>query len=109
MEKNCRRKEMANFMGGVRGNRGEVTRLGSSIINSWVKSGETKGYLGLIKDLDDIDTYTLEIRPLNYQATYKLFIEGVELTKEEIILFKKHEQFIKEQLKKLETLEKLED
>jgi len=66
------KKREAEFMGGVYGNRGEATRLGSknSGINCWVKSWETRISLGMRKDDDGKDLVGIGV--LNLKSTHNL-------------------------------------
>ena len=65
---------MATLMGGLKGNRGEITRLGnkSSGISAWLRTWKTKIYV--IMDADD--TIRIRVSSVDNETLPKVFFQG---------------------------------
>lgn len=69
---------MAALMGGLHGNRGEVTRLGSknSGIHAWLKSWKTRVVVFMFTD----DTVRIETYSIDGKTLPKIILNGKEIS-----------------------------
>lgn len=100
---------MAHFMGGVQGNRGEATRLGSksSGIDAWVKSWNARAVCS-IRNIDDKDVISFDAETIGGNKKFIVELGNLSLDADEYFLLSNNEQIVKEILNKVKMLKELE-
>lgn len=103
---------MSEFYGWLQGNRGETHRGGSKSSGIWAKvqSWSNQANISLNRNEKDEDDLTISFSQKdNGGRKLNIFINGVELTQQELEMIKENSELLKEQLEKLKVMQKLKE
>lgn len=103
---------MSEFYGWLQGNRGGTTRGGSKSSGVWAKiqSWSNQASISLNRNEKDEDNLTISFsEKSNNSRKLNVFINGVELTQQELEMIKENSELLKEQLNKLKVVQELKN